>query len=91
MHPGKNKKGSSPFHQPVLIENVNIFFDNLLIKYFIYWMPFDKYGVGLVVFKSDWSRAGLRIDLLVFVYSPYEDRLLSSSSLTDSNALIKTR
>ena len=40
-------------------------------------------GVGLAVFKSDWSRAGLRI-------SSYEDLLLSSSSLTDSNTLINT-
>ena len=41
-------------------------------------------GIGLAVFKSDWSRPGLRI-------FPYENRLLSSNSLTDSNALIKTR
>ena len=43
-----------------------------------------RMGAGLAVFKSDWSRASLRV-------SPYKDQLLSSSSLTDTNALRNTR
>ena len=50
-------------------------------------------GIRLAVFKSDWWRASLHMDLLVFVWAcicPYKDRILSSITLTDSNALINT-
>ena len=41
------------------------------------------YGPRPAVLKSDWSRAGFRTDFLF----PHEDRLPSSYSSTDLNAL----
>ena len=49
-------------------------------------------GAEPVVLKSDWSGAGPHTDLLVFELCifQYKDRLPSSCSFTDSNALRKT-
>ena len=47
-------------------------------------------GGGLAVLKSDWSTAGLRMDLCMGIYEP---RLLSSCihSLTNLNVLRNNR
>ena len=54
-------------------------------------MPYDSDRMGSrpALLKSDWSRVGLRMDLLRI--SPYEDHLPSLDKFTESNSLKNTR